>query len=660
MFGISRQDATCKSRTWAFHVTEPSYGTHLQNATNHATISMSEFAGKINCSALQLLSLNIPKTQQVIEKDINDRLFIQEGGIRLPSELSSIQFSVESRSIVHTSSVPPTLNNVSVVERLGPTKLRLTTELPHSLNLLDLISTWCTIELINTCFTARPLILNTVNTSVVGLNTFDVIFEESVCDYLQTMSADEMSVWVPEYPSRTELVSVIRAGFSPAAFFEIEMTVDSNGSVHITPRNPNIHSFLSIQPSLLSDKIGFGFTITSVGTTAHLVSYEQASVAKEIILPAGDYGRDPDLLSAQIQRSLNQFYLAPGQDINVLAFNFTDSRSVQHVISMSQGNYSANGFAVSLADNLNSAESGTAEYDVFCSTNGITIRSLINDQRFAIDFTNDQYHEFAQQFGFLPTLYNGRSIYESSGLGIKNFSQTSPYIYTLTSSPTLQMHIQSAPIGNMFSISTLNSENYTIVCESQVHGLQPSDIVTMRSINAPDGVKMIVDTVVDAYEFTLFAPKFANFGQISSMERSDRAIARFVFPSTSGLKSLGSQTLGYSTRQAINTNLDRSNVFASFPMSLTPVPYVLIELVSPTGMTNFSHAWNGEIIHNLIAKVDMTSSDSSKIEPLTNALVRFYGIQGITKVELRILNPNHTLYQLHGQQWSGTIELSLI
>lgn len=89
--------------------------------------------------------------------------------------------------------------------------------------------------------------------------------------------------------------------------------------------------------------------------------------------------------------------------------------------------------------------------------------------------------------------------------------------------------------------------------------------------------------------------------------------------------------------------------------------YLLLQLVDPPVSTHLQHRYKQDLKQNLLAKIQLHVPGCHKIE-------RFLHVQGLLggaysilgSVRLRLLNPNHTLYQLHNKNWSGTLSVTAL
>ena len=95
-----------------------------------------------------------------------------------------------------------------------------------------------------------------------------------------------------------------------------------------------------------------------------------------------------------------------------------------------------------------------------------------------------------------------------------------------------------------------------------------------------------------------------------------------------------------------------------FTYRLEAASYVLVQLIDPIGSSRIEHYYKGDNKTNLLGKIVILPHPW---------LDRFYPMKStfcteirLEQVHIRLLNPDHTLYQLHGHEWSATIRLNTI
>ena len=97
--------------------------------------------------------------------------------------------------------------------------------------------------------------------------------------------------------------------------------------------------------------------------------------------------------------------------------------------------------------------------------------------------------------------------------------------------------------------------------------------------------------------------------------------------------------------------------------SLDYPTYVLVEMTQPIGATHNMHPWNTDVDHtdtisNVLAKVIIYPQfRMERSFPFTMIIP---DLRIINRVGIRILNPNHTPYKLHGRNFSFTLVMQSV
>lgn len=101
---------------------------------------------------------------------------------------------------------------------------------------------------------------------------------------------------------------------------------------------------------------------------------------------------------------------------------------------------------------------------------------------------------------------------------------------------------------------------------------------------------------------------------------------------------------------------------APMPAELEGPSYLLVQITAPEIASHFQHRYKSDLKVNLLGKVILHAN------PGCYKLERFLHVQGLfggaysmlTSFRIRLLNPNHTLYQLHNKNWSGTLHVTAL
>lgn len=130
------------------------------------------------------------------------------------------------------------------------------------------------------------------------------------------------------------------------------------------------------------------------------------------------------------------------------------------------------------------------------------------------------------------------------------------------------------------------------------------------------------------------------------------------FATDRGSKALPAGLLGFLPG---TTFAEPGGGFAPFTFSSvvgTTPPFVLVELVDPKQVTHVVHSAHGDVNASILAKVP--TAFLPRLDRFYPMKVSFPTSVRLNTVRLRLLNPDHSLYQLNGQEWSATLRLSTV
>jgi hypothetical protein len=102
----------------------------------------------------------------------------------------------------------------------------------------------------------------------------------------------------------------------------------------------------------------------------------------------------------------------------------------------------------------------------------------------------------------------------------------------------------------------------------------------------------------------------------------------------------------------------RSSLQSPFTYRLQASTYVLLEMVHPHGNTHIEHRNGGDNRTTILGKI-VTLKDPflDRFYPMKASF--FTGIR-LDYFQFRLLNPDHSLYKLHGHDWQATFRLHAV
>ncbi len=93
--------------------------------------------------------------------------------------------------------------------------------------------------------------------------------------------------------------------------------------------------------------------------------------------------------------------------------------------------------------------------------------------------------------------------------------------------------------------------------------------------------------------------------------------------------------------------------FAPNQFSLDPPDYLLVQLVKPNESKFIQHQYQSDTITSLFAK--LVVYPPLRVERATPMETIFQGLKVVNQIHIRILTPDHRLYNFHGRNWSASL-----
>lgn len=326
--------------------------------------------------------------------------------------------------------------------------------------------------------------------------------------------------------------------------------------------------------------------------------------------------------------------------------------------------------------------------------------------------TNAPMPSIAARLGFSPIPYRGRSTYTSTfDIHVPVQSQTIANVANVANS--LSSAIASRGLAFVWNISyNTNTNKFTIdpitvhpvtgllstranvdndqkkilVTTTDAHGLQPLQVATL-TINSTK-LNVLVTAVIDAFTVSIdpgtlyHVPVQQGRTDWSTLSNANVTIQSAVKPTGNLLfSSMGDKTLN----SALSMHYDQlpatmlgfanqaylsgvsTDSLGLFPLTspgavdLDGPSYLLLEVVEPVISSHLQHRFGNDLKQNLLAKILLHVPGCHRVE-------RFLHVQGLLggaysvvgTLRVRLLNPDHTLYQLHGKNWSGTLSITAL
>lgn len=261
--------------------------------------------------------------------------------------------------------------------------------------------------------------------------------------------------------------------------------------------------------------------------------------------------------------------------------------------------------------------------------------------------------------------FSGRNITVSYlGCGLTNSYLHSYYVQLLANNgrkgyriePSLARIVSNLRI-TVVAATTFTAENFLIA-----HGFQPGDVITLTLPGVVPplfNIFVVVIAVIDAFTLTMSLPMGLTNPLVvndlfSAQFAYDPATFNIYFPSTKLFHSIYPIILGFD-----NNDLMAPAPFVSVTtVQLEPPPYLLLQVLDVKSSAYIQHNYLGDNITNILAKVIFYPIyQMQRLYPMS---LSFNGSEIISQLHFRWLTPTHELYQFHGRNWSGTLQVVVL
>ena len=403
----------------------------------------------------------------------------------------------------------------------------------------------------------------------------------------------------------------------------------------------------------------------------------------QIQIDVGSYS--PESLMSNLSRQLNRFYFDPGCNFSSnnpvgpvttstpITFAYSSSCGLCFTFTIPFGLYNPDLLALYIQTQMASNVSGlSVTWDT--DTGLFTFVSSVGD--FGLEFDMGS-TDLAFKLGFYPISYRNNNTYSSTipiyyptkgCCGTSIPTRHLSYVYSPLVNTTQKKFIveisKTRCINNVGTIT--NNLDGTITITTQLlggvnvaHGYQVFDVIEV-TIGPGGSTYELVVTAVPAYNQltvqvgSIFAPIFV--GQITCLCLDNSIVSNIYFSCIES--DVLCRTLGYIERDALwNVNVPTTWIPPAC-YSLNWPSYVLVELGEPDGATHNSHAWQTDANHTdvhtrVLGKVLLYPEFRMERSFPYHMIIPDFRV--VNRVRIRILNPDHSLYQFHGRNWSFTL-----
>jgi len=261
-----------------------------------------------------------------------------------------------------------------------------------------------------------------------------------------------------------------------------------------------------------------------------------------------------------------------------------------------------------------------------------------------------------ERMGFEPLCYNGAQSYTSAPLGyIPGECSSVPQFR----SGNLRVLWKESQCLFIIRFCGTPCQTDTIVVAAGVgtigplplaHGLSVGDFVTLTSTTGASST-LPVTSVPDAFTFTvdMYSSAILNGDTVAICDwASQNASLNLYFHTVPMLASV----MGFPV-SAVFSGSD-GELIAPYAYNFDGPPYLLWVIQEPSGSAFIKHMWNSSTKDNIFAKLILRNNTYS-IERLYPMQKIMQGNHKMTQLSMAVYNPDHTLFNFHGKNWSGTL-----
>jgi len=644
------------------------------NPTNDIVVNTRMSRNRLPVTSFSLCSIELPFSQYVIENAWSKIKFSEglELNVQSIQDFDLRRFVVELAGVEYEVELPIYLNPIANVDDSDPNNPIFTTLFDHALDLRGAWNWGAPIELITTNLVDpqfTQLTATNPNLLILSDNQFQIM--NIAATTWTNPSGTYGYLHAPTIGSPELLASILTFAFNQLAPSTLEIRYDVNqGKFVLRLINSSLQPAYVIVPATnsLTSIMGFatGFCRVQIPPECpyELVAPFGYQCRSEICLPEGNYNENS--LVGQMQLEWNRFWFEPGCDAdpnNQVQFIFSDSCGVCHMIAIPYGLFTPITLAEFLEASMNLAVP-SANYQVtWDPSTGFTFQSLAGEF-FGLEFAdpNDTLHF---RLGFESVCYNGQTAYSTPkpfvvpirqccGSNIpQKFLSFLYYPLALSSQKKLCLNI-CKPRALEGDVTELAPGNWQIDFGAFAHGFQVDDVIETQ-ING-DRYLFVITQVVDPFIITVdsgsvtdLTPPFTACFQLSKLLSVNLF---FSGRQPSLLDCIKPDILGFLMQDLLFPN-DGPPFLSPGCFNLAQPKYLLLEVPEPRGATHTQHAWMEDNNPNILAKIILFPA--IRVERLFPMRMILPQVSTVNRMRFRILNPDHSLYQLHGKEWSATI-----
>ncbi len=212
--------------------------------------------------------------------------------------------------------------------------------------------------------------------------------------------------------------------------------------------------------------------------------------------------------------------------------------------------------------------------------------------------------------------------------------------------PTYESGVTSSSYSNDFEVTVTLDTNISISIDNTVL-LVYEDVVYIGTVMTVNGLLVTIDTTPNRVLGILLQITVPITVQhIAPPTRS-------FFLSQNNEYAIKPSILGFGESDLLWTG--RTVVQTPFTYRLQASTYILLEMIQPVGSARIEHRYKNDNKTTILGKI--ITLNNPYLDRFFPMKATFYNGIRLEHCHFRLLNPDHTLYKLHGHHWQATFRL---
>jgi hypothetical protein len=276
---------------------------------------------------------------------------------------------------------------------------------------------------------------------------------------------------------------------------------------------------------------------------------------------------------------------------------------------------------------------------------------LLVGDKYAVD---NNFHSYGMQINDLVDVSTQDTVYE---MRVAEVFDT----YFTIDQADIDLSITELDITGVVVTDLLNGDIVLVTIADGIHSFEISHIA---QINEAIGVVLLVqptfivinfspnqfsDVVFDNSIFTLPHADPVTLSNVYILRKNTLIVTNLLLaPKSNSIKPI---MLGFNDKDYI-WDPQQYSITSPLTFSLQKPDYILVEMTSPIGSTWTEHRTADDSKSTILAKITLVQHPWLDLKYARK--IHFFGGIRLGAVQFRILNPDHSLYQLHGHDWHAT------